>query len=75
MTTEQTYGDHLRSQELMDDLARAFGFAEDLERCPMCGDHYPEQDFSDYKGQRMCYGCEDLERTNDAAASLRPDFG
>ncbi len=79
MNTEQTYDDYLRNEELLSDLARAFGYADDddetMERCPMCGDRYPVEDFDSYKGQRMCPDCVELERINDAAESLRPDFG
>lgn len=78
MNTEQTYDDYLRNQELLADLARAFGYANDddetVERCPMCGDRYPVEDFDSYKGQRMCPDCVELERINDAAESLRPNF-
>ena len=77
MHTEQTYDDYLRNEELLSDLARAFGYADDddtMERCPMCGDRYPVEDFDSYKGQRMCPDCVELERINDAAESLRPDF-
>lgn len=79
MYTEPTYDDYLRNEELLSDLASAFGFADDddetMERCAMCGDRYPVEDFDSYKGQRMCPDCIELERINDAASSLCPDFG
>ncbi|MDR0660970.1 MAG: hypothetical protein LBG19_09275 [Prevotellaceae bacterium] len=78
MYTEHTCDDYLRDQELLADLASAFGYCEEgdetLERCPMCGDYYPVEDFDGYKGQRMCPDCVELEWINDAAESLRSDF-
>lgn len=65
MYTEQTYDDYLRYQELVGDLVRAFGFPEDddtMKRCPMCGDHHPAEDFTEYNGQPMCQECVDIER-------------
>ena len=77
MYNEQTYDDYLRDQELLGDLARAFGYTEnneELERCPMCGDYSLAANFDTYNEQRMCAECVELERANDAAESLRPDF-
>ena len=79
MNTDYTYDDYLRDEELLSDLASAFGYADDddetTDRCPMCGDRYSVEDFDRYKGQRMCPDCVELERLNDAEESLRPDFG
>lgn len=78
MNTDYTYDDYLRDEELLSDLASAFGDAnkdeETTERCPMCGDRCSVEDFDRYKGQRMCPDCVELERLNDAAESLRPNF-
>lgn len=78
MYTDNTYDDYLRNEDLLSDLASAFGYADDddetMERCPMCGDRYPTEDFDSYKGQRMCPNCMEIERVNDATESLSPDF-
>ena len=77
MYNEQTYDDYLRDQELLGDLARAFGYTEnneEMERCEMCGERYLVEDFDTYNEQRMCVECVELERINDAAEALRPDF-
>ena len=77
MNTEQTFDDYLRDEELLSDLARAFGYDEEsetAERCCMCGDCYPVEDFDSYKGVRMCPDCIELERMNNATDSLRPDY-
>lgn len=69
MKTELTYDDYLRDQEMIASLSSAFDYCieddETKERCPMCGEYHPVEDFDGYKGQRMCSECIELERIND----------
>ena len=69
MRTEYTYDDYLNSLEHL-----RTSESDECERCPYCGDqcHYEEMD--EYKGERMCLDCVEIERTNDAEKSLTPNY-
>lgn len=71
MNTEYTYDDYLHNGEVLSVLAQD---ADTLERCPLCGEYCHHESFGEYNGRRMCLECVELEREEDAAESVRPNY-